>query len=517
MKKKITLYIASALLLLTGGACSDWLDVDPIDKVLEDKQYSTEDNINSALNGLYRQMTAKDLYGGKLSQTTIETMGHYYFYPDKLETSGTGNEIVYQLGNFSYETTKAISVFNSLWTTAYKTLLNINNFIKGVNESDAVMSADHKNIVLGEAYALRAYLHFDLYRLFVSRTAKGTDQVLPYSNQPDITLNQVGYDEKVYVTADKYIELLKADIEEALALLQKDPVLDPAQASTCITKTLEEGFYNNRNRRLNYYGVVGLKARLLQYIGETAEAARTAKVVTDRMEKDDLFHWTGSASEVVNNRDYVFFSEVVFGINSLDFISNGKSYYDGININAEVYVVDTRNLYSNIFADYPSSSLDVMPDSRSRQWTASYITNGSQSSYTSLKYKIDNAEAADRIPAVVGLQVLIRVPEMYYIQSESALAGGDKAAAIGFLKKVLEHRGYTQTLLDALDNMSDAEVRAFITREYYREFFGEGQCFFYHKRLQSTEMFYGGKDGSGKVEAGNYDIPIPQAEKDADF
>ena len=36
-------------------SCSDFLDVAPKDKVLEEDQYKTEAGIHGALNGLYRQ------------------------------------------------------------------------------------------------------------------------------------------------------------------------------------------------------------------------------------------------------------------------------------------------------------------------------------------------------------------------------------------------------------------------------------------------------------------------------
>lgn len=37
-------------------SCSDFLDVAPKDKVLEEDQYKTEAGIHGALNGLYRQL-----------------------------------------------------------------------------------------------------------------------------------------------------------------------------------------------------------------------------------------------------------------------------------------------------------------------------------------------------------------------------------------------------------------------------------------------------------------------------
>lgn len=53
-------------------SCSDFLDVAPKDKVLEEDQYKTEAGIHGALNGLYRQLISTSLYGANLSQTALD-------------------------------------------------------------------------------------------------------------------------------------------------------------------------------------------------------------------------------------------------------------------------------------------------------------------------------------------------------------------------------------------------------------------------------------------------------------
>ena len=188
MKNK-KIYIVSFLLTLVCSACNDWLDVDPKDRVREEKQYSNEDYINSALNGLYRQMAGENLYGGQLSQTSIEAMAHYYVYSSA--TANMSSDVIFQFSNWNYTGDKAKSKLLNIWKSGYGTLLNINNYIKGVNESPAVLSKEHRNLLLGEAYGLRAYLHFDLFRLFgpYPYNANATDKVLPYNREADITLN----------------------------------------------------------------------------------------------------------------------------------------------------------------------------------------------------------------------------------------------------------------------------------------------------------------------------------------
>ena len=148
--------------------------------------------------------------------------------------------------------------------------------------STAVIGSNNKDVLMGEAYGLRAYLHFDLFRLFGPRweDRSNINKILPYSRTTDMILNHVGYEEDVYSTADEYLDYLLEDIREAERLLAADPILSDDSA---ISKELISDFYKNRNRRMNYYAVKALEARVLQYIGDYKNAAIAAKVVTDQI------------------------------------------------------------------------------------------------------------------------------------------------------------------------------------------------------------------------------------------
>ena len=84
----------------------------------------------------------------------------------------------------------------------------------------------------------------------------------------------------------------------------------------------------------------------------------------------------------------------------------------------------------------------------------------------------------DRMPA-------IRIAEMYYIAAE-ALKDTDMPAALGLLNTLRIHRGLTE-----VKNLSKEELQQELEREYYREMIGEGQVFFYHKRM-NTKMIVTG-------------------------
>jgi hypothetical protein len=492
-------------------ACNEWLDVQPKDKMLEKQQFSTEENMYSAANGLYRELTGEHLYGGQLTQTTIEVMGHFYTYPPSQPASGDRSRPFYLLANFIYTDDDVKGRFADIWKNAYSTLLHINVFIKNVEESNIAISERNKRILLGEAYGLRAYLHFDIFRLFGPVYQDRTDEkALPYNHKTEVVPNHSGYEETEYSTAGEYIARLLKDVAKADSLLDGN---DPVQTeANCITEQLlSDHFFQNRNRRMNYYAVKALEARIRQYIGDGDQAAAAAKVVTDQAGK--VFNWVNVTS-FATDYNYQFFSEVIFGINNPDRYSRAIKWYEGADIR-DVYVADYNNLLSNILA-YAGSSLSAIPDIRSKQWKVSnvainpgYSRDGTYKSNRYIKV-VDEKKTAYN-----DFQPLIRLPEMYYIQAETALKNNNIPEVVDLLNQVLQHRGLTQQYY-LTASKTEAEIRAHIEREYYREYFGEGQAFFFHKRLKSAQMFKG--DGSGyttvNAEGGAYVVPIPQDETD---
>ena len=61
----------------------------------------------------------------------------------------------------------------------------------------------------------------------------------------------------------------------------------------------------------------------------------------------------------------------------------------------------------------------------------------------------------------------------------------------------------------------DEQFYSHIESEYYKEFYGEGQVYFYHKRMTSDQMFPGYGGASVAVNASAmYNIPIPNIETD---
>lgn len=97
---------------------------------------------------------------------------------------------------------------------------------------------------------------------------------------------------------------------------------------------------------------------------------------------------------------------------------------------------------------------------------------------------------------------MIRVTEMYYIIAETTT---DDIEALNSINLVLENRG-----LDKLT--SKDEVPATILSEYQKEFWGEGQLFFYYKRINASSIPSAMTGGDVEMNDVKYSMPLPESE-----
>src|SRR5699024_5700096 len=97
--------------------------------------------------------------------------------------------------------------------------------------------------------------------------------------------------------------------------------------------TFENGpddFYNSyRNRRMNYYAVKALEARVQLYAGNNQKALEAAETVIN--EAQNWFPWI-EPSEVISeneNPNRIFSTEVIFGVQNKEIYSRQKALFSG--------------------------------------------------------------------------------------------------------------------------------------------------------------------------------------------
>ncbi|MEQ2977941.1 RagB/SusD family nutrient uptake outer membrane protein [Butyricimonas faecihominis] len=473
MRKTIIILTILAGGLFFGG-CNSWLDVKPYDSMAEDQLYSTENGIQRALNGLYLSLASNDLYAENLGGGAIDVLGQRY----KLSSGHT----YYDLNEYNYTNDGPKGTFEAIWKAAYKLIADCNEFLEKVPEHQDLMSQANYRMSMGEALAIRTLLHFDMFRIFgpVYSEANKKESSIPYYNMvTDVT--------QPILPADELVEHLFADIDSAIVLLSEDVILTEG-----IVK--DEDFWDYRNLRLNYYAVWALKARMCWYLGDeyADEAYRIATTLLEgkdpKTNEANNFNTAFTpVSQTVAVKDRVFFCEELFALHNMKRTTMYKELFSS-DLEDDNILLSTES-YINKLYDEPN-------DYRKHSWE---VATGRQTSglMVFVKYAEQTENRSD--PYLYEIQSMLRLSELYLI---AAATTNDDAVASSWLEKLRMIRGYQS-------GMVGSDVQTTLRQEWEKEFYGEGQYYYYLKCNGITSV--SGPNGSKKP---NYIIPLPESETD---
>lgn len=462
-------------------SCSNYLDVQPEDKYLEETVFSSEGSIQNVINGIYMSMSNESTYGGNLTMSTVDVLAQRY-------NTVSSNHNYSDLANYNYGQSRVQSNFDQIWTDMYINILNINKTLENLEKDGVKIPSDRLNILKGEVYGLRAMFHFDLLRLFGPIYAVNpNEKAIPY-------YDKASTDIQALLPASEVMVKILSDLSTANTLLQEDPVRTYGKVDVSADDD-DSGytgtqFYRYRNLRLNYFGVRALEARVHLYAGNTTEALTAAKDVID--EGSQWFEWV-NPQDVISaggSPDRIFSSEVLFGLNNTELYERHDRFFNAnINDNSILAPVESRlnETFEANLNDFRFSSSWATP------------TNAAKPFKTFYKFSTVSADKS-----FWQMQPLIRMSEMYYIASETET---NLVAATDYLNLVRNHRGLPDLDATSIDLPSE------LLKEYKREFYGEGQLFFYYKRKNMASI-EDGSDASGDVnmDVTTYVIPLPESE-----
>lgn len=477
MKKYLYKITTVFLLFVITTSCSDFLDVVPQDKILENESYGTEAGIQNIHNGIYLQLAGDDLYGKQLTLDAVEILGQQY----EMNTSHIKNK----MATYAYAEAVPKATFAAIWLQSFKTVLSCNKFLENIDKYAGVISTEKANELKGEATAVRAMLHFDMLRLYgpIYKVSPANPSIPYYdavvtSNNPLLPANEV-------------VNKIIVDLDNALILLQNDPILTSGKYNGSGAFDGNPYYSVNRGQRMNYLAVKCLKARVLLYAGNKEGAAAVAKEVIAFTKTTSFFPWTPFL-EAVNtfNPDRTFSSENFFSLSTFKLYEKQKELFDANLSIVSIY----PPLLGRINAVFESNENDYrnLPS-----WKVP--VSGGKTGKTFLKY--------DDVPdktKVFRFQIpMFKLSEMYLIAAETSVVPTD---GIDYLNTLRFNRG--------LSNLSaTANVTTEVTKEYKKEFIGEGQLFFYYKRTNATAI-PNGSATSGNITMGKaqYVVPLPDSE-----
>ena len=466
MKKGLYIIILSLVAMLSLGSCADWFDISPKTDVKAEDLFETENGFLSSLAGIYVLMTNEAVYGRDLSFGLVEQLAQMY---DVIPEGANSKTDIYNYNQITSGGYNTKGNFERTWLAGYNIIANANNLFKWLDQKgdEVIYHEETRNMIRGEALAIRAALHFDLLRLWgpanyaTSEDARKT-KCIPYRTVAD--------KEKLsLLEAQQVVANIIADLDSAKQLLSYESNLDLSNYSTA-----------SRRFRFNYHAVNALLARVHNYAGNSEQAKAAAIEVIDNC---------GLDLKSGNDDDPILFDETLCAVNLYQMKDNLSTYFDaGDKIQTKYHVK-----YSTLNAIFEISGSES-EDMRAR--SAAFARNSDYQMAVTKKYQDNDNEA---IP-------LLRLPEMYYIVCENS--EGDEAAY--YINLVRNRRGISSSknvVCDTQEQRVDA-----LLREYRKEFYAEGQFFYFLKSHGVTGSLVHSPEVS--LTAENFVLPLPDAERE---
>lgn len=387
-KTKSIIYKRNYLLwVLIGmfGSCDSFVTVDlPSSQLSGEAIFTDASTATAALVDVYGKMRKTVLVTGATNGIS-NLLGHY---GDELTyySSGTLPELDFnQNGLLATNAT-----IMTTWSSTYKLIYAVNAIIEGVGSSTTI-SAENKDKLLGEAYFIRAYLHFYLVNLFGE---------IPYVKSTNYQFNTT---------------ISKSSVADVYALL----TTDLQQAITLIPEAYPTAERVRPNRSVAY----ALLARVKLYSGDWSGALSHSDRVINT---SSLYSWVVNLNQVfLKNSTGTLWQLMppLAGVNTLEgqtfIFSSGPP--------------PSRALSSSFISSFEAGDL------RRTSWVGT-VTKGGTSWYYPFKYKLNNAAASS-----TEYSILFRLEEQYLIRAEAYAQLGNLEKSKLDLNKIRNRAGLPDT------------------------------------------------------------------------
>lgn len=199
--KKIIIGIAALALSVTFTACNK-LQLAPEDYFASESFWKTPAQVDGAMIGIHSQLRGNQFNLFSLGELRAGTL--------RTGTSFTGTASLNSAGFINQDIRESSPGFSG-WVGLYNTsIFNINNFIYQVEKADYLVAAD-KSYYLGQAYGLRAYYYFYLFRTYGR---------VPLATEPKVLTSNPQSAADMYLprtkTEKETFDFIKADIDKSV-------------------------------------------------------------------------------------------------------------------------------------------------------------------------------------------------------------------------------------------------------------------------------------------------------------
>jgi hypothetical protein len=437
-----------------------------------------EPSMYTAVLGMYSSLRATDFYG-----RTYAVKGDLMSDDCFLSSSNSGR----YLGFNNYDMDKTNAYPSAVWQNAYAAIKNANFIIN--SKPGQTPNTDNLSHMVGEAYAIRGLVLFDLLRNFAMPYASGDGPgvpiVLKFDAAAKPSRNKI---------SEGYAQVL-ADLTKALSLVKFDLGTTMKFTATGQSRLINSSYVSK-------FAIEGLLARVYQHMGDWANAKAMALDVVQNggfslvSSSGVVGYWAGTSPR----SDKV---ETMFEVTS----DANNSVGDGTLAN--LYVPKPVGSYGDILATKTLYTSYTATDARRNLYNPSTRTGQLGTAYYVTKYPIDVVNYDD--------VKIVRFAEVLLILSEAYHNTSDDVNSLKYLNTVNQKRdpsslGYTIT---------GATLQDSILNERQKELAFEGYRFWDLYRLQRSFVKPQAQDASNNIiksitvtpgTTRNFIFPIPNDE-----
>lgn len=199
--KKILIGFAAILLSVAFSACNK-LQLSPEDNFASENFWKNTAQVDGAMIGLHSQLRG--------FQFTFFNLGELRGGTLRTGTSFTGTASLNSAGIINQDLRESSPGITG-WSGFYRPIFDVNNFIYQVEKASYLSAAD-KGYYLGQAYGLRAFYYFWLYRTYGR---------VPLAKEPTLLLKSPKSADEMYLarsaTEKETLDFIKSDLDKSTA------------------------------------------------------------------------------------------------------------------------------------------------------------------------------------------------------------------------------------------------------------------------------------------------------------
>ena len=289
--------ILVCILVFVFASCNDWLAVDMEDGMLEDKLFESNEGFQSALNGVYNRLNEN--YASTLTMTVLDVMAQYY------DVRQNSDHLFHVYANYEFSKPSFENTSDNLWMRQYSQIANLNTLLAHIDSENSAIKEIYYPFIKGEALGLRAFLHFDLMRIYGPIYSVDTENeiCIPYQETDSKEIQPL-------LPAKEVMGKIIRDLNDAADLLKEDPIRTEGVMAEDSKDLNETNDFRYRQYRLNFYAVKALLARVYLWIGDRNNALLVCKELIAENEEKLIFPWTSRTDivkSVIFNRGNIWF------------------------------------------------------------------------------------------------------------------------------------------------------------------------------------------------------------------